>query len=801
MNPPDYPAFFHQATGEEPFPYQRHLAEAPELPEVLHVPTGAGKTAASVLAWLWRRRHHPDLRVRDACPRRLIYCLPTRVLVEQTYESIRGWLRQLGLTETVGLYLLMGGAREDEWLHCPERDAILVGTQDMLLSRALNRGYGLSRFRWPAAFGLLNGDTLWVVDEVQLMGPGLTTTVQLDAFRRRFGAVGPCSTLWMSATLAPGWLESVDRPAPPAGAMMQLGAADLRHPVLAHRLRADKRLFQAGVGSPRSRGYARRLAELLLAEHQPLTLSLAVLNTVERAQAVFAELVRQSKGPNPELLLLHSRFRGCERQVLEQRLHRALPPGGRIVVATQVVEAGVDLSAHTLVTELAPWPSVVQRLGRCNRRGEAAGARAFWVDLDGHAAAPYPPDDLDQTRRVLRDLEGYLVNPAALPELALAPPEAETLRARDLADLFDTTPDLSGSDVDVARFIRTARDLDMQVFWRRWEGAQVLPEPEPDPAELCPVPVYGMREFLRRPGRRAWSWDHLSEAWRPVQPDELRPGMVLLLHSAAGGYHPQMGWSPEAGAPVPPLPPPSQLPPESVRDDRRSFGVWEPLERHTEAVLAEMEKLLRSLPFLEPWQGALRVAARWHDAGKAHPVFQATLNHGAPPGPEPAIWAKSGGPPRRHGRPHFRHELASALALLICPPQLPEPELSLAAYLVASHHGRVRLAIRSLPGEQRPPEPERRFALGIWEGDELLPADLGGGVRLPAIRLSNLDCMDLGRPPGAAPRWLDRTLCLRDSPQGGPFRLAFLEACLRAADVRASAAAPLQPDREVRTHG
>ena len=66
----------------------------------------------------------------------------------------------------------------------PERPAILIGTQDMLLSRALMRGYGMGRFGWPIDFGLLHTDTLWVFDEVQLMGAGLATSAQLEAFRR-----------------------------------------------------------------------------------------------------------------------------------------------------------------------------------------------------------------------------------------------------------------------------------------------------------------------------------------------------------------------------------------------------------------------------------------------------------------------------------------------------------------------------------------------------------------------------------------------------------------------------------------
>src|SRR3989440_12906314 len=54
---------------------------------------------------------------------------------------------------------------------------------DALCAAAINRGYGMSRYRWPMHFGLLNNDCLWIMDETQLMGPGLSTACQLEAFR------------------------------------------------------------------------------------------------------------------------------------------------------------------------------------------------------------------------------------------------------------------------------------------------------------------------------------------------------------------------------------------------------------------------------------------------------------------------------------------------------------------------------------------------------------------------------------------------------------------------------------------
>ena len=80
------------------------------------------------------------------------------------------------------------------------------------LTGQLNRGYASGRARWPIEYGLLNQDALWVMDEVQLMDVGLATSAQLQAYRDEDFTNGfrPCYTWWMSATLQPDWLRSVD---------------------------------------------------------------------------------------------------------------------------------------------------------------------------------------------------------------------------------------------------------------------------------------------------------------------------------------------------------------------------------------------------------------------------------------------------------------------------------------------------------------------------------------------------------------------------------------------------------------
>ena len=131
-----------------------------------------------------------------------------------------------------------------------------------------------------------------------------------------------------------------------------------------------------------------------------------------------------------------------------------------------------------------------------------------------------------------------------------------------------------------------------------------------------------------------------------------------------------------------------------------------------------------------------------------------------------------------HSRPHFRHELASALALL----HMGASDLTV--YLAACHHGKVRLSIRALPGETKPDAPDKKYARGIWEGDALPAADLGDGVVIPAMPL-DLEPLLLGASTDGRQSWLERMIALRD--RLGVFRLAYLESLIRAADVRASA--------------
>lgn len=975
-----FEAMFRQATGNPvSLPYQKRLALGDPYPSLLDVPTGLGKTAAAILAWVWRRRF-ADEAIRTTTPRRLVYCLPMRVLVEQTLTESVKWLDGLGLlagsiesvdkdasgqptnstqskrptngsgrgyraepsTELgngwastngdhgqhpIAIHLLLGGEEKSDWALWPERDAILIGTQDMLLSRAMNRGYGAGRARWPLEFGFLNSDCLWIFDEIQIMDTGLASSLQFDAWRRSL-RLRPerdqfpqekqnhlsrsCDSLWMSATMAKHWLERAVDWSPQtemewsrrhqlvdsertdttlrSGQLFQIEKTVNQSPIAALEKPKTKDGGADEADAERKQAeYLKQLADYIgKPQNQAQSgLTLVIVNTVDRARKLYELLKKQESLAQVPIKLIHSRFRPLEREQWGEFLGQK-DSTCRILISTQVVEAGVDLSACILYTELAPWASLVQRFGRCARYPGEAG-KVVWLDLDlgkenqpiDHWAKPYDRAELVAAREKLKTLSDVGLQTLTKIKTEIdeetSGEQAKTLfpyeprfvpHDKDLFDLFDTTPDLTGADVDISRFIRDGEELDIQVFWRKLSGGDTpLKKDRPHRRELCPVPFRRFRELLPalRKAGRIWRRNY-RKGWEGIDArdsEQVYPGQIFLLERSCGGYDSALGWT---GIPTDPdhdfdLPAPIEpakvtaQDDEDEADDLSQINAWLTVEEHTRDVCRKLDELLTCSGLTESEIKVLRLAARLHDWGKAHKAFQAKLlaasvaddkvqqklnKQPAAKAPDSA-WRKD--KIRRpqndqpdHRRPGFRHELASALAILealyrtkpdhpsfawpdgldkanfgdvpnattssdlVDDPLMKEfvalsaDELDLLVYLVATHHGKVRMSLRSSPDDDKVDVPDRcpndkRQARGVRDDDALpscqIPAaDLKTTNETLAVTLS-LDLMVLGLSPRYGASWRERTQLLLE--RLGPFQLGYLEALLRAADCRASA--------------
>ena len=796
-----------RAARHGPYPFQARLAEE-GLPEVLRVPTGAGKTLAAVLPWLFRRRFHPDQDVREATPRWLVYVLPQRTLVEQVRDDVQGWLANLGLSDQIGLHVLMGGEASDAWSSWwvfPERDAVFVGTQDMILSRLLMRGYAESRAAWPRSFGLLHSGAQFVFDEVQQMGPGLGTSLQLQGLREKLGTAAPSKSMWMSATVDVSQLSTVDFAHNP-GSEVSLSDRDTQNPALQERLSGTRRVQQVEIDT-KPAAYPRTVAELATAKHREGTRTIVVLNTVDRARAVYEALVKAK--PEANLILAHSRFRPPERRGLLQRVTDEPGKEGTIVVSTQVLEAGVDLCSCVMISELASWSSIVQRAGRCNRCGQHRDARFIWLPLSDRLAAPYLPEELAASSRFLTELDGADVTSLDLQERrsTLLPAVYDVLRRQDLLDLYDTSADLSGNDVDVSRWIRDPDTSGCFVAWRDLDDQwQIDPRdwPRIGRDELCPAPIREVRTRVagdkKTKPQPAVMYDPVQRVWRRVQPHELRPGTIVILDAVRGGYLSEVGWHPTSSEPVEPVtdspgPPAATNENEDAAAQKPGLRPWVTLATHLDDTKQQAEKLaaeLTTTDLTRSHMDAAVSAALHHDVGKAHPVYGRALAQVSADGQVPdddLVWAKSptaGTTPLRYEVPRFRHDLVTAIMLL--DPALgllaEEQEPDLVAYLAAAHHGKVRLTVRAMPDESSDDQNPPRI-LGVESDSTTVQFRLPDGRVVPPS-VMRLDAFQLGSS-AVGDSWQTRTQRLLLREDLGPFRLGFLEAFVRAADARASA--------------
>ncbi|MEI6339402.1 MAG: hypothetical protein WCQ57_12610, partial [Verrucomicrobiota bacterium] len=426
-------------------------------------------------------------------------------------------------------------------------------------------------------------------------------------------------------------------------------------------------------------GFSHSLAAAVVDSHVDGTLSLVICNTVATAQTVFAE-AKKSLPAGMQLVLLTSRFRKGDREkhieVLlnfeKARKEGKAPDGkGLICVSTQVVEAGVDVSATRLWSEVAPWPSLVQRMGRLNRDGGSnadAQAMFFWDSSagakpkKGARVGPYEGEAVVRGVKILSALielsanEPRLSAREALAQIrqqsaigkeitaALQPVPEPYPRASEVHGLFSTEPDLFGGFTDVSPFVRDSDDdADVTVFWRSDAPKRAFPPNELEgpafaPSEGVRVSIDSLRKLLEK-GGGAYHWNDDKAEWESPSAASLCPGMVLMLRDSTGGYDAEIGWSGDAKHRLENLPAPGPFAEDFDRNRKTFTGEWQELHLHLAAVKSAATDIAARLKLPENLASALTTAAAYHDIGKALPKWQSALPQ--PPPESDKLWAKS----------------------------------------------------------------------------------------------------------------------------------------------------------------
>lgn len=404
-------------------PFQREVLRILEVEKksvILQAPTGAGKTEAALLPYVQCLEKEGDW-----LPRTCLYATPMRVLSNQFYQKFHEQIAHLDTKKGTRLTEIYDKLKREsvslqtgEQPHDPQLEALLTFcTIDQLLASFLAVPYGVDGGRLNLNVGAVIGSYL-VLDEfhlypllkegVDILGARTTTLTML----RLLSSV--TRFVLMTATFSTTLVDEL---------------AKLLDAVVV-KVDDEDELRQIAQGRTRTFEVAssEMSAETILACHQHC--SLVVCNTVLRAQQRYWELKERTKQDDIEVILLHSRLTDADRTQRANAIMRELgqaPPNWNdearygwkdghyygknlIVVATQVVEVGLDISVETLHTEIAHANSLIQRAGRCARFAQQEGRVIVYElperDADGRRVTllPYSTSLCAKTLEALRKL-------------------------------------------------------------------------------------------------------------------------------------------------------------------------------------------------------------------------------------------------------------------------------------------------------------------------------------------------------------------------------------------------------------
>lgn len=543
--------------------------------------------------------------------------------------------------------------------------------------------------------------------------------------------------------------------------ILRLGDDDYAHPVIARRFNASKSvsLIPHNADLPIYQVIADKVANLY--NDEPVK-TLALANTVRDAQ----QITQAMESLGIPTLLIHSRYRDPDRVSVAQ-----LSDFSGVIISTQSIECGVDISAKNVITAIAPWDSLVQRFGRCNRSGEYESSHIFVVDVADDQTYPYDRSRIQQSRDILSTLTS-----ASLSDLSKVNVQIELKRTRtpdmeSFADqFFHTDTDLQGSYTDISHFVRGIKDDSINVAYRDFEvikedgSIQLNPDNgKVKASEIVRVPIKKFQKFFD--GKPLYRYSYVASGYEEVNVDQCSIGNIIIVHCDVGGYSEKFGFTGDIKDKPKPIDIHIKQPNETQDDDYQSEqNGFVTLTQHSIDTANQGNQLSHLLP--KRLRSEYERACRWHDYGKAHPEWQRKILNSK------AIFAKAakGQFKPTNGRKHLRHELASMLAARA------NGESILVQYLILCHHGIIRTNIDQHPKERKHNLSSIR---GIEDGDEVMvPVDLGNGIK---VKPTQLKLAGLTSWQG---QWSQDVQSLLD--QYGPFTLAYLEALVRIADWKAS---------------
>lgn len=386
-----------------------HFAEKPSGIYTLSIPTGGGKTLASLRyalkhAKLFNKKH-------------IIYVVPFTTIIEQNAADVRDILKDDANILEHHSNVIEDVADDDE-----HQDGIMSIQQKLKLAKGnwdspiifttmvqfLNVFYAKGSRNIRRLHNLT--EAVVIFDEVQKVPvPCVSLFNEALNFLKSYG-----ETSMVLCTATQPALDFVEH-------KLSINTDVEMIEELDDVIEAFKRVDIVDLATEDTFTNA-RLTEFIIEKMDELQSVLVILNTKSVVKDLYERLREQDSGA--EVYHLSTSMCAAHRNSILEEVREQLKSGNKIIcVSTQLIEAGVDVSFECVIRSLAGLDSIAQAAGRCNRHGEMGIKSVYVIDHEEEKL-----DKLEEisegkriAKRILKDLKmnershgGHILSKAAM---------------------------------------------------------------------------------------------------------------------------------------------------------------------------------------------------------------------------------------------------------------------------------------------------------------------------------------------------------------------------------------------------
>jgi CRISPR-associated endonuclease/helicase Cas3 len=359
----------------------------------LNLPTGSGKTFLLLKLALILKEREPD--------RKIIYALPFIALIEQNAQIFRDVLKKRDLENSLFENHSLSSfeknfSENDEYNHDKrdflfdtfESDFIVTTFYQLFYSLFSNRNKMLKRFHKLA-------NSIIVIDEIQAVN--LNSIHSVGLFMKYLSESFGVKFIITTATLPK--LEN-------RKSLKEIELPKIEAILSSKEIESSFNRYRLIPKLQKSYQIDEFINQLMIPKLSDKRDMLIRLNRVDSVNYLYSELkkVYQNYGYS-EIYILSSAIPPKIRLQQIEKIKESKEL--KIVIATQIIVAGVDISLDNGFEELAPLDTLVQSMGRRNRSGEnSQKGEAEIIELINEKGEPlhkhiYPKESIEQTKEFL----------------------------------------------------------------------------------------------------------------------------------------------------------------------------------------------------------------------------------------------------------------------------------------------------------------------------------------------------------------------------------------------------------------